>query len=122
MYYVSLQLKRVGSHRQPSLIAPPRGNHPALIATPPLASRDPSPSPHTQPSWPRLSRGQPAVRIRSSHAASLTSLSIRAKLRSIAAVRETSSAATASSSASSSCIRSRHASTTCEQPWPSNTP
>uniref|UniRef100_A0A0A8YKJ7 p2C68 n=1 Tax=Arundo donax TaxID=35708 RepID=A0A0A8YKJ7_ARUDO len=28
----------------------------------------------------------------------------------------------ASSSATSSCIRSRHASATCEQPWPSNTP
>ncbi|KAG0535913.1 hypothetical protein BDA96_03G018800 [Sorghum bicolor] len=71
-FSLSLQLKRLTSHRQPhALIAPPRAN--ARANRPP--SRDPSPSPHTQPSWPpaKLPRRIPSP---TPHPLSLSSISL----------------------------------------------
>ncbi|PNT64395.1 hypothetical protein BRADI_4g28097v3 [Brachypodium distachyon] len=77
------------------------------------------------PTWSHLcaSHRQLALSSRSRPPAAITSASILEKLRSIAVVQESGEApAPGSSSATSSCIRSRHASATCEQPCPSNTP
>nr|CAB3453147.1 unnamed protein product [Digitaria exilis] len=87
------------------------------------------------PTWSHLCASQRQLALAAEAARppeEVTSASIRAKHRSIAEVHAAGSrgeedealspSPATSSSASSSCIRSRHASATCEQPWPSNTP